>query len=249
MVSIKKSSEDNKIEPMNSLIVDGTIVPGLYGSEVDIKKSYKNMRRIGSYNINYLIFNSIKPQKSIENNYDKYIVSGNSNKNMVSLIFIVNDNDNLNKIIEILEKKQIKGNFFVDGNWFEKNNELVLDLIGKDHVIGNLSYNLDYSDSGFIWMNTILKKIGKQRINYCYAEDFNDDTIKNCSIQKNRTIKPSIVVKKNPTIEIKNNIKAGSIISLPVNSTVENELSYIIDYINSKGYAIENLNVHLSEKR
>ena len=51
---------------------------------------------------------------------NKYIISGNKSKNMVSLIFIVSGNTNIDKVLSIVENKDVKVNFFVDGSWVEK---------------------------------------------------------------------------------------------------------------------------------
>lgn len=57
---------------------------------------------------------------------------------------------------------------------------------------------------------------------------------------------PSIVVKNSPYMEVRENLKSGSIISFKINSRLEEELPIIINFIKSKGYKIENLNEHLS---
>lgn len=247
MIKIKEVSDIKKILPIDATIEGNTIIPGLNGSEIDINKSYKNMEKINDYNQSLLIYKKVKPDISIVKNYNKYIISGNANKKQISLIFMVKDNKNIDEIIKILDKYNIKGNFFVDGSWFENNNELVIELIKNNHTVGNLSYNLDYTDSGFVWMNTIIKKIGKQKVNFCYNEVDNEESLNICSLQKNYTIRPTIITDKNPLIEIKQNLKSGSFISLNINDKMINELPVIIEYINSKGFSIVNLENHISE--
>lgn len=247
MIKIKEISDSKKTDPIDAIINGNTIIPGLKGSEIDINKSYNNMKKLNDYNESLLIYKSIKPTVSIVKNYNKYIISGNTTKKQVSLIFIVNDNDNIDKVINILNNYNIKGNFFIDGNWFENNNELIIDLIKNNHTVGNMSYNLDYTNSGFIWMNTIIKKIGKQKISFCYNEIENEEALNICSLQKNYTIRPNIIVDKNPMIEIKQNLTSGSFIALNINDKMINELPLIIEYINSKGYRIVNLETHISE--
>lgn len=247
MIEIKQNQEKYKQEPTNAKIINNTIIPGLNGKKIDIEKSYKEMKKIGTFNEKYIIYNEVKPTISSKREYEKYIISGNSKKNTVSLIFLVNENDKIDNIIKILNQKKIKATFFVDGYWLEENNELTLELIRNNHTVGNLGYKLNYQDAGFIWMNNILKKLGKQKTNYCYAND-NIEDLKACSLQKNYTIKPNIIVKENPLTEIKAQIQAGSLIALPVNEKTNQELELIINYINSKGYNLENIQKHLSEK-
>ena len=129
----------------------------------------------------------------------------------------------------------------------KKNNELLKELIDKNYTIGNLSYNMDYQNSAFSWIDTIIKRMSHEKYGYCYSVEENLDNLKLCAMNKNFTIKPSIVVKKYPLKEIKKQISNGSIISIPINSSVEEELPTIINYINSKGLKIVSLNELLKE--
>lgn len=54
MIAIKEYNAKNKIDPVDSLIVDDTIVPGLYGREVNEKESYKILKQIGIFSESYL---------------------------------------------------------------------------------------------------------------------------------------------------------------------------------------------------
>lgn len=247
MIAIKSENENYKIEAKDATVLDDTIIPGIKGKEVNINESYNKMKRYGKFNNNLLVYKETTPTVSIDDHFDKYIISGNAEKNMISLIFLVEENDTIDTILKILDEKNIKGNFFVDGKWLEKNNDTLVHLIEQGHNIGNLSYNRDYSDSSYAWMDTFIKKVGKQKVGYCYNEVADLTTLKLCSLSKNYTIRPTIVVKNYPLKEIKEQVSAGSIISMPINKTVEKELPTIISYITSKGYTIENLQNHLSE--
>lgn len=249
MMVIKENSANYNIETVDGKIDNNTFIPGINGIEVNNKKSYNAMKKYGIFNSEILEFNQIEPKHKLKDNYDKYIISGNSKKNMISLIFLVDENDNIDDILNILNDKNVKANFFVDGYWFENNNERVSELINKDYVVGNLGYNLDYTDSSFIWMDTIIKRIGKQKQGYCYAEIENEENLRICMLNKDYTIKPNIIIKDNYMKNIKEKLVSGSIISLEINDTLKNELPIIINYINSKGYKIDNLNNLLSEER
>lgn len=98
-------------------------------------------------------------------------------------------------------------------------------------------------------MNNIIKKIGKQKVNYCYSEKDNEKNLTACTLQKNYTIRPNIITTNTPLTEIKKNIKSGSLIALPINTKTNEELQLIINYIKTRGYKIENLQEHLSEKK
>lgn len=233
------------IEPINAVIKDNTIIAGISGSKINVKESYKKMKKIDEFNTNLLVYKSIKPEISVLDYYDKYIIK--SNKNEVSLLFLVEQNCNIDKILNILNNYEIKGTFYVDGNWFENNNEKIIDLIEDGHTIGNLGYNYSYNVNGISWMNTIVTKIGNQKYTYCYTEEENEDILKICKNNNSYTIIPNIIVKNNPLITIKQNLEKGSIISLKINDTTLNELPLIIEYINSKDLNIVNLEELLDE--
>ena len=234
-----------KIEPTNAIIKDNTIIAGISGSEIDVKESYKKMKKINSFNSNLLVYKDIKPEISVLNYHDKYIIK--SNKDEVSLLFLVELNNNLNDILNLLDKYEIKATFYTDGNWFENNNEKIIELIDNGHTIGNLGYNYSYNVNGISWMNTIVTKIGNQKYTYCYTEDENEEILNICKNSNSYTIRPNIIVKNNPLITIKQNLEKGSIISLKINDNVITELPLIIEYINSKGLNIVNLEELLDE--
>lgn len=247
MMTIKETSSKYKVESIDGKVNNNTFIPGVNGLEVNNKKSYKSMKQYGMFNPNLLKFDEVSPKNKLKNNYDKYIISGNNSKNMISLIFVIHKDDNIDDIIDILNKKKVKANFFVDGYWFEENNDKVTSLIKDGHVIGNLSYNLNYNDGAFVWMDTIIKRIGKQKEGYCFAKEENEQNLQICALNKNFTIKPTIIT-ENYTKMVKENLTSGSIISFEVNESLKKELPVIINYINSKGYKIDNLNNLLSEK-
>lgn len=246
MINIKSVSNKYQKDYIDASIVGNKIIPGVSGVKVDLNRSYSKMKRYGSFEESLIVLKKVNPSILLEKNKHKYIISGNQNKKMVSLIFLVDANNNIDNIIKILDKKGVKGNFFVDGKWLEKNSNLVPILIRENHVIGNLSYNNDYLDSSFVWMETIIEKIGKQSVGYCYTEVENKDIIDTCKLNDNYTIMPSIVVKNSPYMEVRENLKSGSIISFKINIRLEEELPIIINFIKSRGYKIENLNEHLS---
>lgn len=246
MKVIKEQSDTYKIESENAKVDDNTIVPGLNGRNVNNNKSYDNMKRLGEFNENMLIYDLILPEISIKNIYNKYIIGGNPRKNMVSLILKVDNNSDVDTVLSTVDVNTPL-NFFIDGNWLENNETSLKKIADRNYNIGNLSYNGDYSNSGYVWINTIIGKYSRQEKNYCYLEEKNEESLKICALQKSYTIIPSIVAKTNPLIEIKNNLKAGSIIALNLNNETLKELPLIVNYINSKGYNITSLDEHLSE--
>lgn len=247
MIQIKAKAEKDNVAFEDATIVKNTIVPGITGSMIDVDSSYSKMKRYGKYNEKLLVYTESKPNVSLMDNIDKYVIGGNKQKNMVSLLFLVKSNDSIDNILKILEEKEVHATFFIDGSFAEKNNDKLIEIINKGHDIGNLSYNMNYSHHSYAWLDATIKKISKQKNGYCYTENESKSIRSVCSMSSNYTIIPSLVVNSNPMITIKQNIKAGDFISLPVCSEVEQELALIISFIQSKGYSIESLSNHLRE--
>lgn len=247
MIQIKEQNELYKVLPIEATIVGDTIIPGINGSEIDIDKSYSKMKRYGKYNEKLLEYKTISPNDTLSKNINKYVIQGNPNKKMVSLLFLVEMNDSIDDILLVLSKKNIKVTFFVDGNWVEKNNEILIKIINEGHEIGNLGYNYSYNNSSISWLDNKIKRVTGQNFGYCYSLSPNKELISLCSINNNYTIRPNIVVESNPTITIKEKMISGSIISLKVSDDVIKELPVIINYITSKGLRITTLSEHLQE--
>lgn len=245
LIQLKEYQEQYKESAIDAVIIDNKISAGLSGSEINIKESYEKMKKVNSFNANLLVYEKIKPNISVLDYHDKYIVKGK--KESVSLVFLVEQTSNIEKILNILDNYDVKATFYIDGNWFENNNEKVIELIENNHTVGNLGYNYNYDVNGVSWMNTIVTNIGKQKYTYCYLEEENDDFLNICKNNKSYTIIPSIIVKTNPLITIKKNLENGSIISLKINDSTIIELPLIIEYINSRNLNIINLEELLDE--
>lgn len=246
MIELKKNYTKYEKLSENAIINGNTIIPGQYGRKVNINKSYKEMKKIGIFNEKYIIYDEIKPEISIEKQYDKYIIKGNENS--ISLIFLLKSNENIDKTLQILKSNSVEATFFINKTWINNNENKIQEITKNNHVIGNLSNNLDYENKEFIQMAKIINKTTNQINNYCYYTT-NINNIKICSKQNHYTIKPNIETKNNPLIEIKNKIEPGNMITLNINNNTEQQLELIIKYIKSKGYKLNNLENHLVEKK
>lgn len=247
LMQIKEQQNEYKQGPIESKVTKDTIIPGINGKEIDITKTYTKMKQIGYFNEKLIVYKPLKVKNKLSDNKDKYIISANKNKKEISLIFKVKNKDNLNNIISILDKTNTKATFFVDSTFLENNQNLVIYLINQNHTIGNLSNKENYNHPDFVWMKTILTKIGKQRNNYCYTQTKNKNTLKACNTQNSYIIIPVTIIKDKPSINIKNYIDKGSLIMLEVNKELETELENIINYIISKGYKLKSLENILQE--
>ena len=242
--SKKDGYKENAIEP---IINDDTIIPGVNGKEVDTEKSYEAMSKIGYFDDKLLVYKPLEVENTLDKNKDKYVINGNNTKMDVTLLFKVDNNDDITYIIKLLNQKEIKATFFIESKYLEKHHNQIIKLVQNGHTVGNLSNNEDYEDSDFVWMKTILTNIGPQIYNYCYTEKPNKEILKICSIQNSITIMPQIIIKSKPYLNLKKQILPGSIVSLEVNSALNNEIETILNYISSKGYNIKSLEELLKE--
>jgi len=244
---INELKDQYKVEPIDATIINDEIIPGMSGSSIDVDKSYDKMKSIDKFNSNLLVYNFVKPNVSVSDFYDKYIISGNLKKQEVSLIFLLQNNEAIEEVYNILNKYDVKGNFFVSINWFENNNESITELIEEEHVIGNYLMEDNNLKSNINWMNAIVSKINNQSKTYCYNSNKNNDFLSICKLNKSYTIKPSIEAFDNPLIQMKASITNGSIVAFKISDKTINELPLIIEYINSRGFDIVTLSELMEE--
>ena len=222
--SIVDNKDNYRVESVNAVIDGDNIIPGLYGLEVNAKKSYFKMKKINMFNPKYLVYNWIIPKESLKDNLNKVINGGNKNKNQVAII--VNQND---LVINYLLRNNIKVSILVNYNNYNsfKNGE----LINND----NNNYNK---------MENILNKI-HQNTNICYLNNKIEDI---CRRNKKYLVKTNLLVNNQSFINIKNSINNGDIYYIDNNLTVEN-LKLFINSIKFKDLDIVYLSELINEER
>ncbi len=230
MIEINDKKDDYNILPVGAIVDEDTIIPGIKGREVDVIKSYENMKTGGIFREDALIFKDLSPSNSIDNNLNKYIVKGNSSKKEASLITIYNEN-NLSKIKEI-------ENLTIFINHKDLNSDIVNNIKNKEiYSYGN---NGSYNKQDLTNDNTFIKRLTKNNPIYCLTKEKNNNVLSVCNEKNMYVVLPNII---GNYLEIKNNLTNGSIILLDN----LNEVDTIIKYIKSKGYKIVNLSTLLSE--
>lgn len=245
MIELNEKKELYYKAPINVYINGKDIIPGYEGIEVDIDSSYENMKKYGLYNESMLKFKNVVPNNSVNNIYDKYIVSGNKLKNSISLIFVVNKNDDISKVLEILEKNKTVATFFMDKQYIENNKDLIKKIVSLGNEVGHTNYN---NDEELLFVNRTISNLSRE-FNYCYVNSYNDDVLNLCRAYSMHVIKPTVISGNNMIISIKKIIGSGTLFSFSINKNLNEELDHIITYVNQKGYTITTLSEHLSEKR
>ena len=245
MKQIKKTSNKYKIDPMDAIINDNEISSGSYGRTIDYEKSYNEMKRYGKYNESLTVLKETKPTISIEKNYDKYLVKGNQNYRDISLVFKITKEDNIDKLLQILEEKDVQATFFIDGTLLENNIRLINKL--SNHEVEILSYNNNYDEELIKTTIDYFESISNRKANFCYTEIDNDNLLNICKKKKLHTVKPTIIIEKDMLKNIKQNISKGIVIS--VNRYNYEELILSINYLKSKGYNLVTLKDLFNEKK
>ncbi len=245
MIELQNTKDIYQVEPIDASVVSNTIIPGLNGRSVDVEQSYKNMKSAGVFNNNLLVYNDVIPEVSIKNNKDKFIILGNNNKQMVSLVFILSSNKYLSKIEEIIKNKEVTVNYFVDYEYLINNSTKIKEMSAQEFY----SYGEQgkYTPDNLLFSNNLISRISNNDAIYCLASDMSKTTLELCSKNNLYTIVPNIICEDRAYNSVKENLSSGSIILLSMNSDTINELSIIIDYIKGKGLKIGGLSSLLTE--
>lgn len=244
MQEIKSNMSKYEESANDATIIGNVIVPGHIGRRVNKNKSYSKMKKYGNYNETLTVMEEVKPELSVSNTFDKYIEKGNSNNKNVSFVFIYDEN--IEKVIKILNSKHIPSTIFLDGIYLEN------DSLNRLKYNGNinyelLSYNGEYDENLFKTSLSYLESVTKRSPRYCYSEVENSGLLNLCSKLKMHTIKPYIRIDENLLKEVKSSLSNSIIISIKSSSSNISELSSVIDYVISKGYDIVSLDNLISE--
>ena len=229
MIKIKDEEKYNNINPSNAIIKDDTIIPGSTGKSIDTNKSYKAMKKIGYYEPSLLVYNKVYPEISIYNNYNKYIISGNTNKKNISLIYIINNNNTIDNILSTIAVHNVKLNFFIDSSYLNNNINIINKL--KDNEIYNYGKMGIYTKDNLIITNNIINNKSNNKSIYCLFLNRDETSLNNCANNKMLSLIPATNINY---LNIKNNLENGKIILIDNTK----ELNGIIEYIKNKGYSI-----------
>ncbi|SOC40259.1 polysaccharide deacetylase family protein [Ureibacillus acetophenoni] len=140
---IEAYHEQFKIDPIDAK-VDRVwkAMPGYNGLGVDIKASYKNMKKSGKFDKSKVVYKEIPPNVHLEDLAPEPIYRGNPQKPMVAfLINVAWGNEYIPEILKVLNDHQIKATFFFDGSWVKKNPDLAKTIKDAEHEIGNHAYS------------------------------------------------------------------------------------------------------------
>lgn len=223
MKEILLRKEEYKVEAVDAVIKDNTIIPGINGKVVDEDKSFNNMDSIGYFNDLFLVYNYISPNETLKHHLNKIIIKGNSRKRMVA--FIVYNNN-------------------LVSDYFDNNNIKYTSLVKlNDKIDKNKRYiNSEIDDELFDDLNSVLNK-NKVNSRICLVNYSNIDM---CMKMKYYLVSYSIDMNDN-ILDNLNSIGSGDIIFVDSLTNLYN-IKNIINEIKRLDLVIDYLDVLISEE-
>ncbi|MBP3635806.1 MAG: hypothetical protein J6J17_05085 [Bacilli bacterium] len=239
MIKISDMKESNSVSVVKPIINNDEYIAGINGCEINVNESYSKMKSVGEFKEELLVMKEVTNEESVKN---KYIVGGNKVTKNVSIIFLVDDAIN-DKLINFLSLKNINANFFVDGQYLEKD-LVTVKFVAENNNIYYLGQNRKYDDDYMLYSNNLISMNGKNESKYCLVNEKNDEILKLCSDYNMNTIKTDFIT-DNIYKTVKTNLTNGTIFAFDTDDIEEVKVS--INYILSKGYNIVTLDKLLDE--
>lgn len=239
MIQIKAHQEEYKQIGENATVFEKYIVPGIPSKTVNVEKSYAEMKKVGVYNPNYLVYDIKKSSENLDNHLDKYIVSGNLSKRMVSLIFILNDNSIFSVLDEVGDRKV---SFAITNYQFEHQVSDIEKAISSHQEF----LIMDSNEKNYISLKQKLETLNNP-VKVCYNEKEENSFLMMCKKNKYYSFTSSNVIHKNPLAMTKELLGPGAFLTFEVNKQLLEELPNVIDYIESHGYTIVPVSILIKE--
>lgn len=244
MVEINNNKDNYMVPAINGSVDGDYIIPGINGREVDVDASYSNMKLVGKFNDSSLVYKDVIPDNSISLNKDKFIIKGNSRKNMVSILFVLSNDKYLDNLEKIIVDKNVSVNYFVDYSYLVNNSTRIKNLSNCEvYSYGNMG---KYTSDNLLFSNNLISRITDNDAIFCIGNG-NKDILSLCSSYGLYTLNPVYINSNDIYMQVKNSVSSGSIILLDINYNTVNNLILIIDFINGKGLRLSKLSDLLNE--
>lgn len=166
MNEIKAKETIYNVDSSDAIITEHTMIPGIKGKMIDLNLSYKKMKSINAFKESLLTYQEVLPQKSINNIYDKVIISGNKKYNNIGIIININNDFLFNNINQILLTYNIYVDILTNKNYnllntnykniITENNTLYTDFCLTYNLNINCSSNKKYTILGHLINNYYL---------------------------------------------------------------------------------------------
>lgn len=224
MQEIDARLDSFRIEPANAKINDNTIIPGINGKSVNRRRSYAGMGEFGAFNETFIVFDTIRPEISLQDKRHKVIVRGNPAKRQVALVI-----ETSQRIIDHLEGHRMNFTLIADAN---------TDLLRHQEYIPGEKERDNIRDLHFILnrrrVNSGICLIGFSNLEFCVEKNY-------------YLVEPTLDTNQNIT-EVISNIRSGDIILLRNNINPTN-INLILNEIRRQDLEVVPLSSLISENR
>lgn len=227
MQEIIKKSETYNILPTDAIITNNTVIPGTSGLNINLDKSYEKMKKLGNFDESLLVYEEISPNLSYKDYYDKIIISNNQN-NKISLVFNIKDLEVYNEIVNILDKYNIKGNYYFQNSFFS-NNVNEISQIQSPILVSNLINLSSYQNI----------------IDYCLVHEVSNQIP--CQKNNKYTLLSSINIDNYHLTYTKNNYVNSNILTYTFNKKNIKDLDLVINYLLSNNLEIVSIDELIKE--
>ncbi|ALX47478.1 polysaccharide deacetylase family protein [Lentibacillus amyloliquefaciens] len=265
---IKRKSPGYEEAPQNAVIDKvWKKIPGRYGVEVNVDKSYEQMKKNEAFDETLLVYDQIPPEITMEDLPASPIYRGNPQKNEVAFLINVSwGTEYIPAILNRLKDHNVKATFFIEGKWAMENTNYVKMIHEQGHVIGNHAY--DHPEMSRLSTNAISDQLSKTNeiLEAITGEtpkwfappsgDYNEEVVKIAAEQNMETILWSVdtIDWKNPSVSVmmnrvNQNIHPGATLLMHPTSSIKEGLDALIMEIKDKGYKIDTVNSLLSAER
>ncbi|WP_102028265.1 polysaccharide deacetylase family protein [Salirhabdus sp. Marseille-P4669] len=265
---IVKKAKEYETKPQNATIDKvWKKMPGLSGLQVNIEKSYLNMKKKNKFDEKLIVYNNIRPEISLKDLPASPIFRGHPDKNMVTFLINVSwGEEHIPDMLKTLKKHKVKATFFIDGAWAEKNVELVKMIKEEGHEIGSHGYNhpnmsrLSNEEirNQLTKTNNILKSIVDEKPMYFAppAGNYTDSVVKVADELEMETILWTVdtIDWQNPTKQallnrVLTKVEPGTMILMHPKEVTKDALDELILKIKDKNYKIGTVGKLLDEER
>ena len=169
------------------------------------------MKKLGNFDESLLVYEEISPNLSYKDYYNKIIVSNNQN-NKISLVFNIKDLEIYNQISSILEKYNIKGNYFFQNSFFT-NNVNKISEIKEPILVSNLINLSNYHNI----------------IDYCLVHEISNNIP--CEKNNKYTLLSGINIDNYHLTYTKTNYVNSNILTYTFNKKNIKDLNLVINYL------------------
>ncbi|MFG6118298.1 polysaccharide deacetylase family protein [Thalassobacillus sp. B23F22_16] len=241
--------------------------PGLEGRKVNVKKSYEKMKKMNTFDEDKLVYDAVPTKVSLEDLPASPIYRGHPEKEMVTFLINVSwGEEHIPNMLKTLKEKKVKANFFIDGQFAEKNPDLVKMIKEEGHIIGNHAYNhpdMSRMDSGQIQeqierTNQVITSLTDETPKWFAppSGSYNKAVVDTAAALDMETILWSVdtVDWKKPTQQVMvqrvvSKIHPGAMVLMHPTHVTAQSLDEMIDQIRENGLKVSDIESLLSESR